>query len=78
MRFAYAASFWASSALAPQNHDPYGSLRTSIAGQKLVDAKHAFANETADSKNLPMIKYDPAAAEIAWGRTMPFLAKHLK
>ncbi len=41
-------------------------------------AKHAFANETADSKNLPMIKYDAAAAKLAWQRTMDFLAKHLK
>jgi len=41
-------------------------------------AKHAFANETADSKNLPMLKYDPVAAELAWRRTMDFLAKHLK
>ncbi len=41
-------------------------------------AKHAFANETADSKNLPILKYDPAAAELAWRRTMDFLAKHLK
>jgi len=42
------------------------------------NAKHAFANETADSKNLPILKYDPAAAEVAWGRTMEFLGKHLK
>ena len=42
------------------------------------NAKHAFANETADSKNLPILKYDPAAAKLAWGRTMDFLAKHLK
>ncbi len=41
-------------------------------------AKHAFANETADSKNLPILKYDPAAAELAWRRTMDFLAKHMK
>lgn len=41
-------------------------------------AKHAFANETADSKNLAMLKYDPAAAELAWRRTMEFLAKNLK
>jgi carboxymethylenebutenolidase len=40
-------------------------------------AKHAFANETADSKNLPILKYDAAAAALAWGRTMDFLAKHL-
>jgi carboxymethylenebutenolidase len=42
------------------------------------DAKHAFANETADSKNLGFLKYEPAAAELAWRRTMDFLAKHLK
>ena len=41
-------------------------------------AKHAFANETADSKNLPFLKHDPAAAELAWRRTMGFLAKHVK
>lgn len=41
-------------------------------------AKHAFANETADSKNLAMLKYDPAAAELAWRRTLVFLGKHLK
>ena len=42
------------------------------------DAKHAFANETADSKNLPMLKYDPAAAKLAWQRTMDFFAGHLQ
>jgi carboxymethylenebutenolidase len=41
-------------------------------------AKHAFANETADSKNLPYLKHDAAAAELAWDRTMKFLAKHLE
>lgn len=41
------------------------------------DAKHAFANETADSKNLPILKYDPKAAAIAWGRTMDFFGKQL-
>ena len=41
-------------------------------------AKHAFANETADSKNLAMLKYDPAAAALAWRRTMEFLAQNLK
>lgn len=41
-------------------------------------AKHAFANETADSKNLPILKHDPVAAELAWRRTMDFLARHLK
>jgi carboxymethylenebutenolidase len=42
------------------------------------EAKHAFANETADSKNLAYLKYDPAAAELAWQRSLQFLAKHLK
>jgi carboxymethylenebutenolidase len=42
------------------------------------NAKHAFANETADSKNLAMLKYDPDAAALAWRRTMEFFAKHLK
>jgi carboxymethylenebutenolidase len=41
-------------------------------------AKHAFANETADSKNLPMLKYDPTAAKLAWARTLEFLARHLR
>lgn len=40
-------------------------------------AKHAFANETADSKNLPFLKYDPQAAELAWRRTMDFLHEQL-
>ena len=42
------------------------------------DAKHAFANETADSKGLPPLKHDPKGATLAWKRTMDFLAKHLK
>ncbi len=41
------------------------------------DARHAFANETADSKKLAFLKYDPKAAELAWGRTMAFLEQHL-
>ena len=42
------------------------------------NAKHAFANETADSKGLEMLKYDPKAAEVAWKHTMDFLGKHIK
>jgi carboxymethylenebutenolidase len=42
------------------------------------DAKHAFANETADTKKLDMLKYDPKAAEQAWKRTLEFLDRHLK
>ena len=41
-------------------------------------AKHAFANETADEKKLPILKYNPEAAKLAWSRTMDFFAKHLK
>jgi carboxymethylenebutenolidase len=42
------------------------------------DAKHAFANETADTKKLDMLKYNPKAAEQAWQRTMEFLDRNLK
>lgn len=42
------------------------------------DAKHAFANQAADTKKLDMLKYDRQAAELAWQRTMDFLAKKLK
>ena len=42
------------------------------------DAKHAFANETADTKNLDYLHYDPAAATLAWRRTMDFLERFLK
>jgi len=42
------------------------------------NAKHAFANETADAKKMDMLKYDPKAAQIAWQRSLDFFAKHLK
>lgn len=42
------------------------------------NCKHAFANETADQKKLDMLKYDSKAAELAWQRTIDFLAKHIK
>jgi len=41
------------------------------------DAKHAFANEEADSRNLPPLGYNPEAAEIAWQRTLAFFEKSL-
>jgi carboxymethylenebutenolidase len=41
-------------------------------------AKHAFANEEANSKKLPILEYNPQAAELAWKRTMEFIDKHLK
>ncbi len=41
-------------------------------------AKHAFANETADSKHLDYLKYNAAAADLAWTRTLEFFSKHLK
>ena len=42
------------------------------------EAKHAFANETADTKGLDFLKYDPVLAKLAWERTMGFFGKHLK
>src|SRR5678815_1444288 len=42
------------------------------------DAKHAFANETANEKKLEMLEYSPKLAELAWKRTMDFLAKTLR
>lgn len=41
------------------------------------DAKHAFANEGADTKHLPYLGYDRNAATLAWQRTMDFLRKTL-
>ena len=41
-------------------------------------AKHAFANETVDSKNLPYLQHNAVAAELAWQRTIEFFSKHLK
>ena len=42
------------------------------------DAKHAFANETANEKKLDMLEYSPRLAAQAWQRTMEFFAKTLK
>jgi carboxymethylenebutenolidase len=41
-------------------------------------AKHAFANEEANERNLPPLEYNPQAAEQAWKRTLEFLERHLK
>ena len=41
-------------------------------------AKHAFANEEANERNLPPLEYNPQAAEQAWKRTLAFLERHLK
>jgi carboxymethylenebutenolidase len=40
------------------------------------DAKHAFANETIKNPPIP-IEYNPAAADLAWQRTMEFLKRTL-
>lgn len=37
------------------------------------DAKHAFANPKSDSRHLPPLQYNVAAADLAWERTMAFL-----
>jgi carboxymethylenebutenolidase len=42
------------------------------------DAKHAFANEEADAKNLPPLGYNAGAATLAWQRTMAFFAHNLR
>ena len=42
------------------------------------EAKHAFANETADTKGLDFLKYDPVLAKLAWERTMGFFGRYLK
>jgi len=41
------------------------------------DAKHAFANPKSDSRHLPPLQYNPAAAQLAWDRTMTFLKNNL-
>ncbi|WP_397390511.1 dienelactone hydrolase family protein [Polynucleobacter sp.] len=41
------------------------------------DAKHAFANPKSDSRGLPPLQYNPAAADLAWERTMNFLKNTL-
>jgi carboxymethylenebutenolidase len=57
-----------------------GKLRAAGVGFEFFryDCKHAFANETADSKNLSFLKYDPQAADLAWKRTLEFFARHLR
>jgi carboxymethylenebutenolidase len=42
------------------------------------DAKHAFANEKSDTRNLPPLAYNPEAAKLAWQRTLAFFDKHLR
>ncbi|QWE23857.1 dienelactone hydrolase family protein [Polynucleobacter sp. AP-Elch-400A-B2] len=41
------------------------------------DAKHAFANPKSDTRGLPPLQYNPAAADLAWDRTMTFLKTQL-
>jgi carboxymethylenebutenolidase len=41
------------------------------------DAKHAFANPKSDSRGLPPLAYNEAAAKLAWERTLDFLKKNL-
>jgi carboxymethylenebutenolidase len=41
------------------------------------DAKHAFANPKSDSRHLPPLQYNLAAADLAWERTISFLKAQL-
>jgi carboxymethylenebutenolidase len=41
------------------------------------DAKHAFANPKSDSRHLPPLQYNLAAADLAWERTVSFLKNNL-
>lgn len=42
------------------------------------NAKHAFANEEADLKNLPPLGYNAEAAQLAWQRTIAFFNNNLQ
>jgi carboxymethylenebutenolidase len=44
------------------------------------EAQHAFFNETqvGEKKLLPVIEYEPAAAALAWQRTLGFFGRHLR
>lgn len=42
------------------------------------EAKHAFANEKSDTRNLPPLGYSPEAAALAWQRTLAFFGQHLR
>jgi len=41
------------------------------------DAKHAFANEEADARHMPQLSHAPAAARLAWERTLAFFTSAL-
>jgi carboxymethylenebutenolidase len=41
------------------------------------DAKHAFANEEADQRGMPPLKYNAEAAALAWTRTLAFFSRTL-
>jgi len=41
------------------------------------DAKHAFANPKSDSRGIPPLQYNAAAAQLAWDRTLEFFKKTL-
>jgi carboxymethylenebutenolidase len=43
------------------------------------EAMHAFANETqVDPHRIAAAKFNPEAAELAWGRTLAFFGQHLR
>lgn len=44
------------------------------------NAQHAFCNETqvGEKKLLPVVEYEPGAAQLAWQRTLAFFGRHLR
>ena len=43
------------------------------------NAEHAFANETqVEGQRIPIARYDPEAAALAWQRTLAFFGTHLR
>ena len=59
-----------------------GKLQAAKVGYEFhrYDAQHAFFNETqvGEKKLLPVIEYEPAAAQLAWQRTLGFFERHLR
>lgn len=57
-----------------------GKLKEAGVGYEFYryDAKHAFANEESDTRNLPPLGYNKEAADLAWQRTVTFFNNNLQ